>query len=180
MGTQLMPMRDAPASGRGEHDDTLCVDRKSLTLVGRAAVDGVHVARHAAEHGNGRAARADGDVQAAEHNAEQAPEEALGGGVEVVRVLDVLAALLRRRRRAARAGASGDGGDGADDGESGDEDLGEHDYSRSREGRGSGKGWLWEFESEERVEERPEYLYPSSASVRHMIFGACMQSCMAL
>jgi hypothetical protein len=137
--------------------------RESLTLDHRAAVDRVRVALHAASDGDGRAARADGDVQAAEHNADERPEQALRRRVQLARVLHVLAALRRARRGPG-------GGDSANKGEGRDERLREHGCKGGREGReGRGRGvcWLWEFESEERVNECLDILYPSSACVRH-------------
>jgi hypothetical protein len=122
-GTQLMPMSESATV------NVRCIreaEGRALTLDDGAAVDGVGVAGHAAEHGNGRAARADGDVQAAEHRGEEASERGLGRRVEVLGVLDVLAALL---------GAGG--GDGANEGERGDECLGEHGCGEGRGGRGS-------------------------------------------
>jgi hypothetical protein len=168
MGTQLIPISEdwAEQAVRAWYVTAETV----LTLNGLAAVDGVLVALHTAEHGDGRAARTDGDVQAAKHDAQQAPEQALRRRVEAARVLDVLTALLRRRRRATRAGAGGDGGDSTDEGESGDEDLGEHGCVRSREGRGCRKWLLWELESEERFDGRLDLLYNSSMHASHF-FG---------
>jgi hypothetical protein len=76
---------------------------RELTGVDLAALHRVCVALHTAEHVERRAAGADGDVQAAEHDPEQ-PEQSLVRRVEVVRVGHVLAAL-RPRRAAAAAGA---------------------------------------------------------------------------
>jgi hypothetical protein len=97
---------------------------KRLTLEDLVALDLVCVARHAAEDVDGRAARADGDVQAGDDNAEQAGEDAGVLRVEVARVRDVLAALSPRRRRAAVRAR--EGGDSADEGKGSDESLGEH------------------------------------------------------
>jgi hypothetical protein len=112
---------------------------RALTLDDGAAVDGVGVAGHAAGDGDGRAARADGDVQAAEHYAEEWAEETLGGGVEAAGVLDVLAAL-RRTSPGAGAGAGGHGGHGADEGEGDDEGLGEHRAEEVVEASSAGGG----------------------------------------
>jgi hypothetical protein len=97
---------------------------KRLTTEDLAALDLVRVARHAAEDVDGRAARADGDVQAGDDDAKQATEDAGVLRVEVARVRDVLAALRPRRGRAAVRAR--EGGDGADEGKGSDESLGEH------------------------------------------------------
>jgi hypothetical protein len=131
-----------------------------LTLDHRAAVDRVSVALYAASDGDRRAARADGDVQAAEHNADERPEQALRRRVQLARVLHVLAALRRARR--------GPGcGDSANKGKGGDEGLREHGEGGGRDGQGRRECWLWEFESEERVNECLDILYLSSACMRH-------------
>jgi hypothetical protein len=90
-----------------------------LTLEGLAAADRVLVARHTAEDGDGRAARADRDVQRRDVDAEEALEGALGPRVDVARVFDVLAALrtgsgrrARRRGRRRRPGPLGVDDDG--------------------------------------------------------------------
>jgi hypothetical protein len=97
-----------------------------LTRVDSAAGDRVLVASHTPEHRNGRAARADGDVQARDVDADERLDEVRD--TRVARVLDLLAALGRARRRAA-AGATVPGSgrgdrEGGEDGEG--EDLGEH------------------------------------------------------
>jgi hypothetical protein len=138
MGTQLMPMSESTAGNVRAMRNT---GGEVLTLDDRAAVDRVRVALHAASDGDRRAARADGDVQAAEHNADERPEQALRRRVELARVLHVLAALRRARR--------GPGcGDSANKDKGGDEGLREHGCGGGREGRGRRKCWLWEFESE--------------------------------
>jgi hypothetical protein len=122
IGTQLMPMSESATTNVRCMCET---GKRALTLDDGAAVDGVRVARHTTSDGDGRAARADGDVQAAEYNAEKRAEETLGGGVEAAGVLDVLAALRPTSRRGG-AGAGRNGGHGTDEGEGGDEGLGEH------------------------------------------------------
>jgi hypothetical protein len=97
---------------------------KRLTTEDLAALDLVRVARHAAEDVDGRAARADGDVQAGDDDAEQATEDAGVLRVEVARVRDVLAALSPRCRRATVRARQGR--DSTDEGEGSYEGLGEH------------------------------------------------------
>jgi hypothetical protein len=101
-GTQLMPTSE---TGRRSQYLCSCNPRQGLTLVDRAALDRVRVARDTASDRDGRAAGADRDAHAGEDDAQEGAEEALGDAVELARVLDVLAALCTARRRRRRPGA---------------------------------------------------------------------------
>jgi hypothetical protein len=137
IGTQLMPMSESATA------NVRCIreaEGRALTLDDGAAVDGVGVAGHAAGDGNGRAARADGDVQAAEHHAEERAEDTLSGGVEAARVFDVLAALRSTGRRATRARTVGHGGHSAHESKGGEEGLGEHSAEEAVQASSAGDG----------------------------------------
>jgi hypothetical protein len=123
-GTQSTPMRSAESVCEQGANQTRNKGGNRLTLEDLAALDLVRVARHAAEDVDGRAARADGNVQAGDDDAEQAGEDAGVLCVKVARVRDVLAALRPRRGRAAVRAR--EGGDGADEGKGSNESLGEH------------------------------------------------------